>query len=37
MENRPGLAVDGCLTAASGYGERAAALNMIGPWRRAVG
>ena len=32
MENRHGLAVDGCLTAANGYGERAAALDMIGPW-----
>jgi transposase len=32
MENRHGLAVDGCLTAANGYGERAAALEMIGPW-----
>lgn len=31
MENRHGLAVDGCLTAADGYGERAAALEMIGP------
>ena len=38
MENRHGLAVDGCLTAANGYGERAAALDMIGPWaeRRRV-
>jgi IS5 family transposase len=32
MENRHGLAVDGCLTPANGYGERAAALAMIGPW-----
>jgi transposase len=32
MENRHGLAVDGCLTAANGYGERAAALEMVGPW-----
>ena len=32
MENRHGLAVDGCLTAANGYGERAAALEMITPW-----
>jgi len=32
MENRHGLAVDGRLTAANGYGERAAALEMIGPW-----
>jgi transposase len=32
MANRHGLAVDGCLTAANGYGERAAALDMIGPW-----
>jgi transposase len=31
MENRHGLAVDGCLTTATGYGERAAALAMIGP------
>jgi transposase len=31
MENRHGLAVDGCLTAADGYGERAAALEMVGP------
>jgi len=31
MENRHGLAVDGCLTAANGYGERAAALEMVGP------
>jgi transposase len=30
MENRHGLAVEGCVTAASGYGERAAALEMIG-------
>lgn len=30
MENRHGLAVDGCLTTATGYGERAAALAMIG-------
>src|SRR5437667_91990 len=30
MENRHGLAVDGCLTAANGYGERAA-LEMVGP------
>ena len=30
MENRHGLAVDGCLTAADGYGERAAGLEMIG-------
>jgi hypothetical protein len=30
MENRHGLAVDGCLTAANGYGERAAGLEMIG-------
>jgi hypothetical protein len=28
IENRHGLAVDGCLTAANGYGERAAALAM---------
>jgi transposase len=32
METRHGLAVHGCLTAANGYGERAAALEMIGPW-----
>src|SRR5713101_2641812 len=31
MENRQGLAVDGCLTPANGYGERAAALEMVGP------
>src|SRR5439155_1647405 len=31
MENRHGLAVDGCLTPANGYGERAAALEMVGP------
>src|SRR5258705_425665 len=31
MENRSGLAVDGRLTAANGYGERAAALEMVGP------
>ncbi len=31
MENHHGLAVDGCLTAANGYGERAAALEMVGP------
>src|SRR5439155_18236977 len=31
MENRHGLAVDGCLTPANGYGERGAALEMIGP------
>jgi transposase len=31
MENRHGLAVDGCLTPANGYGERAAALDMVGP------
>src|SRR6267142_667644 len=31
MENRHGLAVDGCLTPANGYGERAAALAMVGP------
>src|SRR4030095_9810388 len=30
-ETRHGLAVDGCLTAANGYGERAAALEMVGP------
>jgi transposase len=30
MENRHGLAVDACLTAADGYGERAAGLEMIG-------
>jgi len=30
MENRHGLAVDGCLTPANGYGERAAALDMVG-------
>src|SRR6188768_1569880 len=30
MENRHGLAVDGCVTRASGYSERAAALEMLG-------
>jgi transposase len=30
MENRYGLAVEGCVTRASGYGERAAALEMVG-------
>jgi hypothetical protein len=30
MENRHGLAMSGCVTAATGYGERAAALEMIG-------
>jgi transposase len=30
MENRHGLAVEGCVTQASGYGERAAALEMVG-------
>jgi transposase len=30
MENRHGLAVDGTLTAATGYGERAGALEMVG-------
>ena len=30
MENRHGLALDGCVTRASGYGERAAALEMLG-------
>jgi transposase len=30
MENRQGLAVAGCVTLATGYGERAAALEMIG-------
>src|SRR5712664_2345882 len=30
-ENRPGLAVEGGLTPANGYGERAAALEMVGP------
>jgi hypothetical protein len=29
-ENRHGLAVEGCVTRASGYGERAAALEMVG-------
>ena len=29
MENRHGLAVEGCVTRASGYGERAAALDML--------
>jgi transposase len=29
MENRHGLAVEGCVTRASGYGERAAALEML--------
>src|SRR4030095_3916144 len=31
MENRHGLAVDGCLTAANRYGGRAAAPEMVGP------
>src|SRR5881397_2188291 len=35
MENRHGLAVEGCVTRASGYGERAAALEMLG--HRATG
>jgi transposase len=30
MENRHGLAVEGCATRASGYAERAAALEMVG-------
>lgn len=30
MENRHGLAVEGCVTRASGYGERAAALARLG-------
>ncbi len=30
MENRHGFAVEGCVTRASGYGERAAALEMLG-------
>jgi transposase len=30
MDNRHGLAVEGCLTRASGYAERAAALEMLG-------
>jgi transposase len=30
MENRHGLAVEGCVTRANGYGERAAALEMLG-------
>jgi len=30
MENGHGLAVEGCVTRASGYGERAAALEMLG-------
>jgi transposase len=30
MENRHGLAVEGCVTHASGYAERAAALEMVG-------
>ncbi len=30
MENRHGLAVEGCVTRASGHGERAAALEMLG-------
>jgi hypothetical protein len=32
MENRHGLLVDAYLTEASGYAERAAALQMIGPF-----
>ena len=35
MENRHGLAVEGCVTRASGYGERAAALEMLGHWATA--
>src|SRR5438034_5455406 len=35
MENRHGLAIEGCVTRASGYGERAAALEMLG--HRATG
>jgi transposase len=34
MENRHGLAVEGCVTRASGYAERAAALEMVG--QRAI-
>ena len=30
MDNRHGLAVEGCVTRASGHGERAAALEMLG-------
>ncbi len=30
MDNRHDLAVEGCVTRASGYGERAAALEMVG-------
>jgi transposase len=30
MDNRHGLAVEGCVTPASGYGERAAALELVG-------
>ena len=30
MDNRHGLAVEGCVTRASGYAERAAALEMVG-------
>ncbi len=30
MDNRHGLAVEGCVTRASGYSERAAALEMVG-------
>ena len=37
MENRHGLAVDGRLTPANGYGERAAALEMVGRRRRRAG
>src|SRR5437899_9707822 len=41
MENRHGLAVEGCVTRASGYGERAAPLEMLGhratPGRITVG
>ena len=35
MDNRHGLAVEGCVTRANGYGERAAALEMLG--RQATG
>src|SRR5207237_4565175 len=37
MENRHGLAVDGCVTPASGHAERAAALELVGTQDREGG
>jgi Transposase DDE domain len=37
MENRHGLAVDGCVRAASGHAERAAALELLGALDRGAG